>query len=115
MVEFVAKQVTVPAAELGSYGWTRRTRRTRRTQEWHRAQIREFFGFTECSVADQTEATDWLVNEATEVERCSEHVPRRAAGLAARSALDRGEARLVERVAVLLPEETRARLNEAAR
>lgn len=122
VIEFVAKQVRVPAAELASYGWTGRT------HERHRAEIREFFGFTECSVADQADATDWLVAEVTEVERRAEQVRAELLGWLRgrrlepptagrmdrimRSALERGEARLMERVAALLTEEARARLNE---
>ncbi|MFE3785938.1 DUF4158 domain-containing protein [Amycolatopsis sp. NPDC059090] len=122
VVEFVAKQVRVSAVELSSYGWTGRT------HERHRAEIRGFFGFVECSVADQSDATDWLVAEVTEVERRPEQVRAELLGWLrgrrlepptagridriVRSALDRGEAQLMELVAALLTEDVRARLNE---
>ena len=45
-VEFVARQVGVPAADLGFYGWSGST------IAYHRAQVRAHLGFRECSVAD---------------------------------------------------------------
>lgn len=56
VVEFVARQVKVPAADLGFYDWSGRT------IERHRAEIRELVGFRECSLDDQAAATDWLVS-----------------------------------------------------
>ncbi|MFE2738853.1 DUF4158 domain-containing protein [Streptomyces sp. NPDC059349] len=50
-LEFVARQVQVPAAELDAYEWSGRT------VEYHRAQIREHLGFRECSVADADKLT----------------------------------------------------------
>ncbi len=46
VVEFVARQVGVASAELGSYQWAGRS------IERHRAEIREHLGFRECSVGD---------------------------------------------------------------
>jgi hypothetical protein len=45
-VAYVARQVKVPASDLGLYEWSGRT------FEYHRAQIRTFLGFRECTVAD---------------------------------------------------------------
>jgi hypothetical protein len=45
-IEFVARQLEVPAVEIGAYEWTGRS------IERHRAQIREHLGYRECSVAD---------------------------------------------------------------
>ena len=45
-VAYVARQVKVPASDLGLYEWSGRT------FEYHRAQIRTFFGLRECTVAD---------------------------------------------------------------
>ncbi|MHA6804065.1 hypothetical protein [Salinifilum ghardaiensis] len=42
----MAKQLQVPAADLGFYEWSWRS------IERHRAEIREALGFRECSVAD---------------------------------------------------------------
>ena len=54
VVAFVAKQVKVPASELGFYEWSGST------IEYHRNQVREHFGFRVCSVADADKLTDWL-------------------------------------------------------
>ena len=55
VVEFVGRQVGVPADELVGYAWTGRT------IEYHRAQIRRHLGFRECTVQDATEVQGWLV------------------------------------------------------
>src|SRR5437879_577002 len=47
VVAYVAVQVGVPAADLGLFDWSGRT------LERHRAQIRKFLGFRECTVIDQ--------------------------------------------------------------
>lgn len=122
VVEFVARQVKVPAADLGFYDWSGRT------IERHRAEIRELLGLRETSLADQAEVTDWLVENVTQVERRPEQV--RAELLSwcrlhrreppssgrinriVRSALDRGEKHLVDRICAGLSEQVRARLNE---
>lgn len=54
VVEFVARQVHVPASELDAYEWSGRT------VEYQRAQIRGHLGFRECSVADADKLTAWL-------------------------------------------------------
>lgn len=59
VVQFVARQVQVPASELEAYEWTRRT------IEYHRAQIRGHLGFRECSVADADKLTAWLAEQGT--------------------------------------------------
>ncbi|MBT8227336.1 MAG: Tn3 family transposase [Dactylosporangium sp.] len=61
-VEFVARQVGVPAADLGFYEWVGRT------AEYHRAQIRAHLGFRECSVADADKLTGWLAREVCQAE-----------------------------------------------
>ncbi|EKX65311.1 DUF4158 domain-containing protein [Streptomyces ipomoeae] len=67
-VEFVARQVQVPAAELDAYEWSGRT------VEYHRAQIRGHLGFRECSVADADKLTGWLAEHAACKERRPEQV-----------------------------------------
>ncbi|MFE9826796.1 DUF4158 domain-containing protein [Streptomyces sp. NPDC005791] len=67
-VEFVARQVQVPALELESYDWTGRT------VEYHRAQIREHLGFRECSVADAEKLTAYLAEHVAHKERRPEQV-----------------------------------------
>ncbi|MER6951029.1 DUF4158 domain-containing protein [Nonomuraea sp. NPDC000554] len=53
-VAFVAAQVKVPATELSLFDWQGRT------AECHRAQIRTFLDFSECTVADVERLTHWL-------------------------------------------------------
>jgi Domain of unknown function (DUF4158) len=68
VVEFVARQVQVPASELGAYEWTGRT------IEYHRAQIRGHLGFRECSVADADKLTAWLAEHVACKERRPEQI-----------------------------------------
>ncbi|MDX2936985.1 DUF4158 domain-containing protein [Streptomyces ipomoeae] len=67
-VEFVARQVQVPAAELDVYEWSGRT------VEYHRAQIRGHLDFRECSVADADKLTAWLAEHVACKERGPEQV-----------------------------------------
>jgi hypothetical protein len=67
-VDFVAKQVGVPAADLGFYDWTGRQIKA------HRAETRRALGFRERSVDDADKLTDWLVAQVAEAERRPEHV-----------------------------------------
>ncbi|MFD8368594.1 DUF4158 domain-containing protein [Streptomyces hygroscopicus] len=67
-VEFVARQVQVPAAELDVYEWSGRT------VEYHRAQIRGHLGFRECSVANADKLTGWLAEHIACKERRPEQV-----------------------------------------
>ena len=62
-VAHVAWLVDVPAAELGFYEWDGRTIKA------HRADIRKYFGFRECSVADADKAAEWLAANVYEKER----------------------------------------------
>ncbi len=68
VVEFVARQVQVPASDLGLYEWSGRT------IEYHRAQIRKHLGFRECSVADAEKLTSWLAENVATRERRSDQV-----------------------------------------
>ncbi len=67
-VEFVAKAVKVPAVDLAFYEWEGRT------FEYHRAQIRTFTGFRECTLADADKATEWLANNVCQSEHRSDRV-----------------------------------------
>lgn len=67
-VEFVARQVDVPAAELAFYDWSGRTIKR------HRAEVRRALGFRECSVEDADKLTDWLTSQVAEAERRPEQV-----------------------------------------
>ena len=68
VVAFVAKQVKVPASELGFYEWSGST------IEYHRNQVREHFGFRVCSVADADKLTDWLAGHVAHAERNPDRV-----------------------------------------
>src|SRR5437763_9228348 len=67
-VAYVATLVKVPAADLGLYEWEGRT------FEYHRAQIRAFLGFRECTVADAEKLTAWLAEHVCHTERNPERV-----------------------------------------
>ena len=67
-VAHVARLVDVPAAELGFYEWDGRTIKA------HRADIRRYFGFRECSVGDADKAAEWLAANVCEKERQANQV-----------------------------------------
>ena len=82
MVEFVAKQVRVPASEFGQYLFTGRT------FENHVAQIRTQFGFRAASRADEDRLTVWLAEQVCPSELIE---ARQREALLARCRLDRIE------------------------
>ena len=61
-VTYVAEQVKVDPGELAAY------RFSGRTIEYHRAQIRDVFGFREFTRADEDKLADWLADEVCPVE-----------------------------------------------
>jgi len=67
-VAHVARQVGVAASDLGFYEWDGRT------AEYHRAQVRKFPGFRECTVADAEKLAAWLAGEVCQGERRAERV-----------------------------------------
>jgi hypothetical protein len=67
-IEFVARQVRVPASDMGFYEWSGRT------IEYHRSQVREHLGFRECSVAEADKLTDWLAAHVASAERDPDRV-----------------------------------------
>ncbi|MEV2273754.1 DUF4158 domain-containing protein [Nonomuraea africana] len=67
-VEHVARQMKVPAAELGLYEWSGST------IEYHRTQIRGHLGYRVCSVADADKLTDWLAVNVAHAERHADRV-----------------------------------------
>lgn len=115
------RQVGVRAAELGFYDWSGRS------IERRRAEIRELLDYRECSLADQAAVSEWLVATVTQRQRgpelvraevlawCREHwrEPPTVARIdrLVRSALDRGEELLIERIFARLPAKVRERLN----
>ncbi len=62
-VAHVARLVGVPPDELGLYEWDGRTIKA------HRTDVRRYFGFRECSVADADKAAEWLAVNVCEKER----------------------------------------------
>ncbi|NGO72358.1 DUF4158 domain-containing protein, partial [Streptomyces boncukensis] len=67
-VAYVAQQVKVPEAEWAAYDWTGRAIKR------HRTEIREAFGFRECSVEDQAQLAEWLAAELCPVELSRERL-----------------------------------------
>ena len=67
-VAFVARQVGVPASDLGFYEWAGST------IEYHRAQIRRHLGFRECTAEDGAKLTEWLAASICRVERRADRV-----------------------------------------
>lgn len=61
-VEYVASQVGVDPGEFGSYDFSGRT------IKYHRAQIRQFFGFREVTRADEDRLSGWLAEVVCPVE-----------------------------------------------
>jgi hypothetical protein len=78
-VAFVAKQVKVPASDLGFYEWSGST------IEYHRNQVREHLGFRVCSVADADKLADWLAAHVAHAERNPTGSGRNCCGAAGRS------------------------------
>ena len=56
------------ASDLGFYEWDGRT------VEYHRAQVRKFLGFRECTVTDAEKLAAWLAGEVCQSERRAERV-----------------------------------------
>ncbi|MGI8506234.1 MAG: DUF4158 domain-containing protein [Solirubrobacteraceae bacterium] len=67
-VAHLARQVRVPAAELGAFDFAGRTAKR------HRTEIRVYTGFRECSVADAEALAEWLTEHVAPRERCPEAV-----------------------------------------
>jgi uncharacterized protein DUF4158 len=68
VVEFVAGQMKVSAADFDAYQWTGST------IEYHRSQIREHLGFRVCSVQDAEKLTVWLASNVAHAERNPDRV-----------------------------------------
>jgi len=68
VIVFVAGQLGVDAADLGSYEWSGST------IEYHRAQIRDHLGYRVATVADQEKLTGWLSEAVAHAERRPDRV-----------------------------------------
>jgi hypothetical protein len=67
-VAHLARQVRVPAMELGSFDFASRSAKR------HRTEIRAYTGFRECSVADAEALAGWLAEHVASGERRPERV-----------------------------------------
>jgi len=67
-IEHLARQVKVPAAEIGAYDFAGRQIKN------HRREIRGHTGFRICSVADAEQLAGWLGTHIAQDERRVEHV-----------------------------------------
>jgi hypothetical protein len=67
-VAFVARQVGVPASDLGFYEWSGST------IEYHRAQIRRHLGFLVCTAEDAGKLTAWPAASVCQAERRADRV-----------------------------------------
>jgi hypothetical protein len=67
-VAFVARQVGVPASDLGFYEWSGST------IEYHRGQIRRHLGSRECTAEDAGKLTAWLAASVCQAERRGDRV-----------------------------------------
>ncbi|MEU0568992.1 DUF4158 domain-containing protein [Nonomuraea sp. NPDC005983] len=83
VAEHVAKQVQVPASELGFYEWSGST------IEYHRSQIRTHLGFRTCTTADATKLAVWLAENVAHAERRTERVRGSCSSICARSGSNR--------------------------
>jgi len=81
-VAYVAEQVKVDPAELATYRWQGRT------IEYHRAQVRDVFGFREFGRGDEEKLAAWLAEEVCPVELRDEQLRE---ALAVRCRADRLE------------------------
>jgi hypothetical protein len=120
-VAHVARQVGIPTEEYARYD------RGGRTHEYHRAQVRETFGFRPATVEDTDALADWLLGEVAPreygLERLIEAAYARLRALkvepptpqcverAARSALRRYDERFRERTLSRLSPKTLAELD----
>ncbi|MBE9230078.1 DUF4158 domain-containing protein, partial [Phormidium sp. LEGE 05292] len=68
VVSYVALQVEVSASQWREYKWSGRT------IEYHRAQIRAFYGFREATVADFHSLNEWLIEKVLIYDRNQQHL-----------------------------------------
>ncbi|MEU4645577.1 DUF4158 domain-containing protein [Micromonospora sp. NPDC023814] len=123
-VAFMARQLKVSAGDIGLVEWDGRT------AERHRAAIRGYLGFRECSTADADKLTAWLAAEVAGQERRFDLVRQELLAefrrgrieppadgrieRMVRSALHQAEKELCARVHGRLPADVLARLEELA-
>ncbi|MEU0480018.1 DUF4158 domain-containing protein [Streptosporangium sp. NPDC006013] len=64
----MARLVEVSEADLALYEWDGRTSKE------HRSEIRRYFGFRECTLADSDKAASWPAAHVCDKERQAERV-----------------------------------------
>ncbi len=74
-MDFVARQLGVDAGSFGFCEWTGSTIKR------HRAEIRTYHGFRECTVADAEALTRWLAGEYAQEQRRFELFKDAAGGM----------------------------------
>ncbi|HWC85874.1 MAG TPA: DUF4158 domain-containing protein [Solirubrobacteraceae bacterium] len=67
-IEHLAREVKVPAAEIGDYGFAGRQIKN------HRREIRAHTGFRICTVSDAGSLASWLATQIAQDERRVEHI-----------------------------------------
>lgn len=67
-VEYIAQQLDLSPGIFEEYKWRGRSIKD------HRADIRELMGFRPCTLADQSELRDWLLNEIIPGEHRSDYL-----------------------------------------
>ncbi|MDQ0049507.1 hypothetical protein J2T18_003812 [Paenibacillus polymyxa] len=68
LISYITKQIEVPAELYAQYDWNGRM------IKYHRAQIREFFGFRENTVQDSQEMPEWLCQHVLHRSQEWEHI-----------------------------------------
>jgi TnpA family transposase len=68
VMEYIAKQIKCAPAAFSRYEWTSRS------STYHRAQIREFFGFRESTTEDLDTLTVWLLDNVVMHDQETEHL-----------------------------------------
>jgi hypothetical protein len=91
-VEHVARQVGVPAADIGLYEWDGRQIKR------HRVEIRRALGFHQCSVADAEKLTFWVAGNVTHAQRREEHVRLELLAYCRRERIEPPERTQVDRI-----------------
>ncbi len=125
VVAFVAWQVGVLPDEYLRYDWRGRT------IKYHRAQIREYFGFREFTLADESDLKRWLGDEVLRRDQDRDHLEALIAGRLRQlqlepptperlkrllnSALHSHEERLFSRITARLSSRTKQHLDELIR
>src|SRR5699024_4868027 len=72
IVQYIAKQMKIEPSLYSQYNWSGRT------IKYHRAQIRDFFGFREATVQDAKSIGNWLERHAMDEDHAFDHLEEHA-------------------------------------